>query len=73
MKLRKKKISQGRNWINSYFLERKLDKFIFLRDEIEKKNYFIGIELDKIIFLKNEIEKKYFIGMKLKKIEYDKD
>ena len=30
------------------------------------------MKLDKYIFLKNEIKKKYFIGMKLRKFEYDK-
>ena len=39
------------------FVGIKLDKFIFLRDKIEKK-YFIGMELDKYIFLRDEIERK---------------
>ena len=50
----------------------KLDKFIFLRNEIKKKK-FIRIKLDKFIFLRNEIKKKHFIEIKLRKIEYNKD
>ena len=49
-----------------------LDKFIFLRDEIEEKN-FIVMKLDKYIFFVDEVEKKYFIAMELNFFGYNRD
>ena len=43
-----------------------LDKFIFLKDEIEKK-YFIGVKFDKFIFFKDKIKKKIFHKDEIKK------